>query len=220
MFLLAVASLGAAPPQLTPSRGDKERELCMDASTLPPMAKAIDRFDTRVRAVPDGRWDDPTPCTEWTVRDLVNHLVSEHLWATHILANETLEQVGSRYDGDLVGTEPVAAWEGAARGSRPRWAVADARATVHLSMGDAPLSTYAEQMFVDLTVHEWDLACGSGQDRSLDPDAVAFCLVWAQENVEQFAGLGIVAPPIPCTSDDPMVRMLALLGRDAAWSPR
>src|SRR5881628_137210 len=162
---------------------------------------AIDRFGSRVRAVPGDRWNDPTPCTEWAVRDLVNHLVVEHLWAPHILAGETLDQVGDRYEGDAVGNDPVRAWERAANRSRPAWAGADPSATVHLSYTDAPLSMYADQMLVDLTVHQWDLARGSGQDESLDPEAVELALVYVRDNVDRVAGLGIVDPPIPCTSD-------------------
>jgi uncharacterized protein (TIGR03086 family) len=190
----------------------------MRSSALLLIPEAIDRFGSRVHAVPGDRWNDPTPCTEWAVRDLVNHMVFEHLWAPHVLAGETLEQVGDRYDGDVVGSDPVDAWERAASRSRPAWAGADPSATVHLSFADAPLSMYADQMLLDLTVHQWDLARGSGQDESLDPEAVELALVYARDNVDRFAGVGIVDPPIPCTSGDPAVQLLALLGRDASIS--
>jgi uncharacterized protein (TIGR03086 family) len=188
----------------------------MRPSALLLITGAIDRFGVRVRAVPGDRWNDPTPCSEWTVRDLVNHLVGEHLWAPHVLAGETLEQVGNRYDGDVVGTDPAGAWERAAGRSCPVWAAADPSATVHLSFADVPLSTYAEQMLVDLTVHEWDLARGSGQDESLDPAAVDLSLAYARENVDMFAGFGILAPSVPYAGDDPAVQLLALLGRKAS----
>jgi hypothetical protein len=41
-------------------------------------------------------------------------------------------------------------------------------------------------------------------------------LGYARDNIGQFAGLGIIDPPIPCTSDDSAVQLLALLGRDAS----
>jgi hypothetical protein len=40
---------------------------------------AMDRFGARVRAVPEDRWDSPTPCSEWNVRDLVAR--SQRPWA-------------------------------------------------------------------------------------------------------------------------------------------
>ncbi|GAB3976933.1 hypothetical protein GCM10029978_065200 [Actinoallomurus acanthiterrae] len=51
----------------------------MPKSALRLIPDAINRFDARVHAVDGHRWNDPTPCTEWTVRDLVGHLVCEHL---------------------------------------------------------------------------------------------------------------------------------------------
>jgi uncharacterized protein (TIGR03086 family) len=174
---------------------------------------AIDRFTARVRAVPGDRWNDPTPCTEWTVRDLVNHLIGEHLWAPHLLAGESMEQVGDRYDGDVTGDDPVRAWERAAERSLAAWRVADLSGTARFSFGEAPLTVYADQMLIDLTVHEWDLARGSGQPESLDPAAVAIGLEYARANVARMAGLDIVAPPVPTTSDDPAVQLLSLLGR-------
>ncbi|MDR7275175.1 TIGR03086 family metal-binding protein [Catenuloplanes atrovinosus] len=186
----------------------------MTTSALLMIPEAIDRFGARVRGVPADRWDDPTPCTEWTVRDLVNHLVGEHLWAPHILAGEPLEQVGNRYDGDVVGADPVAAWERAAARSRALWPAADPAGPVQLSFGTVPLRDYADQMLVDLTVHQWDLARGSGQDETLDPAAVAYGLAYARANVERFIGMGVTAPPVPTTSTDPTVQLISLCGRE------
>lgn len=187
----------------------------MTDSILELIPLAINRFGARVHAVPADRWHDPTPCTEWTVKDLVNHMVGEHLWAPHLLAGESLEQVGDRYDGDVVGDAPVDAWDRAAELSLAAWRGADLSGTAQFSFGEAPLTMYAEQMLVDLTVHGWDLARGTGQDESLDPAAVDRCLTYARANVERFSGLGIIAPPVPTTSEDPAVLLLSLLGRAA-----
>jgi uncharacterized protein (TIGR03086 family) len=183
------------------------------AKALDLIPGAIDRFGARVLEVPAGAWNDPTPCTEWAVRDLVNHLVGEHLWAPHILAGEPSEQVGDRYDGDLLGDDPVTAWEQAAQRSRKAWLGTDLSGTYRFSFGEAPLTTYADQMLVDLTVHEWDLARGIAQPGSFDPDAVELCLAYARANVGRWDGLGIIDPPIPTDSTDPVVQLLSLTGR-------
>jgi uncharacterized protein (TIGR03086 family) len=174
---------------------------------------AIDRFGARVHEVPAGAWNNPTPCTEWSVRDLVNHLADEHLWAPHILAGEPLAQVGDRYDGDLLGEDPVKAWEQAAQRSRKAWLGADLSGTYRFSFGEAQLTTYADQMLVDLTVHEWDLARGIDRPGSLEPNAVELCLAYAHANVRRWDGLGIIDPPIPTDSTDPVVQLLSLTGR-------
>lgn len=56
--------------------------------------RAMTEFDTRVRAIGDDQWDNGTPCAQWTVRDLVQHLVSEQLWAPRLLDGATLEEIG------------------------------------------------------------------------------------------------------------------------------
>jgi uncharacterized protein (TIGR03086 family) len=177
------------------------------------ISDAIDRFGTRVHAIDGHRWNDPTPCTEWTVRDLVNHLVGEHLWVPHMLAGESLEAVGDRYEGHVVGADPVRAWDQAAESSLAAWMAADLTGTARFSFGEAPLTMYADQILVDLTVHEWDLARGTGQSESLDPTAVKRSLIYAQANAERMAPLGIVAAPVPTTSTDPAVQLLSLMGR-------
>src|SRR3954453_13987808 len=82
---------------------------------------AMHEFDQAIHQVRNDQWESPTPCTEWTVRDLVNHLVSEQLWAPHLLAGRTLEDVGDTYDGDVIGEDPLAAWERASQVARKAW---------------------------------------------------------------------------------------------------
>ncbi|MGW0571093.1 TIGR03086 family metal-binding protein [Streptomyces tauricus] len=174
---------------------------------------AINHFGARVHAVEGHQWGDSTPCTEWTVRDLVNHLVGEHLWVPHLLAGESLEEVGDRYDGDMVGTDPVRAWDDAAKRSLAAWEGADLSGTARFSFGVAPLAVYADQILVDLTVHEWDLARGCGQPEGLDPAAVDHSLTYARANAGRMADLGIIGAAVHTASTDPAVQLLSLLGR-------
>jgi uncharacterized protein (TIGR03086 family) len=178
---------------------------------------ALAAFGARVRAVPADRWDAPTPCREWTVRDLVNHVVGEHLWAVHLLRGESLEEVGDRYDGDLVGENPVAAWSAAEASSSAAWkALVSPDQPVSVSSGQTSAGAYAEEMLLDLVVHGWDLARGTGQDETMDPAALAHLLPFVSANVDSFKDAGIFAPPVQTTSTDPQDRLLALLGRDPA----
>ncbi len=141
-------------------------------TTFELIVQGIDAFGEKVRAVPADRWTAPTPCTDWSVRDLVNHVTGEHLWAPHLLDGETIAQVGDRYDGDVLGDSPVAAWERAAEASRAAWQAASPDAVVHLSFGDNPALEYGKQMLSDLLIHGWDLARGAGLDETMEPTAV------------------------------------------------
>lgn len=178
--------------------------------------RAMAEFDRRVRAVPDDRWHDPTPCEEWDVRDLVNHLVNEQLWAPHLLAGETLEQVGDRYEGDLLGDDPVAVWERTSREAREAFLRPGAvEGTVHTSMGELPAEEYTHQMTIDLAIHGWDLARAVGADEGLDDELVEDLLEIWEPRRELLADSGVFAPPVDVPEDaSTQLRLLALLGRD------
>jgi len=175
---------------------------------------AIDDFDAKVRAVPADRWDGPTPCTEWSVRDLVNHVTGEHLWAPHLLRGETLDQVGDRYDGDVVGEDPLGAWTAAAEQSRQSWLDAKAGSSVQTSMGPTPVEEYGEQMYMDLVVHGWDLARGAGLDDGIDAAAAEHILGYIEPQISAWAGYGVFADRVEGDFTEPSDRLLALIGRD------
>jgi uncharacterized protein (TIGR03086 family) len=175
---------------------------------------ALERFGARVQDVPADRWDASTPCSDWSVRDLVNHVTGEQLWAPHLIRGETLEQIGDRYDGDVLGADPAATWDEAAAGAREAWGSVRDGLRVHTSMGPIPVEEYAEQMHLDLVVHGWDLARGAGLDASIPREAAEQVLRYVEPRAEMFAGSGIFAEPVPVDSEDPADRLLGLLGRD------
>src|SRR2546422_7260815 len=105
--------------------------------------RASDRYGSLVDAVGDEQWGQPTPCSEWDVRTLVNHLVNENLWVPPLFEGKTIADVGDRFDGDVLGDDPAAAWSDAA--SPAVFAIAGDGAMeriVHLSFGDVPGSEY------------------------------------------------------------------------------
>ena len=187
-----------------------------DARELIPAA--TDRLTVRVRAVDAAAapelWAAPTPCTAWSVRDLVAHLCFEHLWAPHVLAGESMDAVGDRYAGDLLGDRPAAAWEWAAAGSRTAFTdTASHAGRVHTIFGWIAVEEYAEQMLLDLTVHEWDLARGAGLAEDLDPDNVDRALAYARTDPVMLSGPGLFAPPLTARAGTPQEQLLLLLGR-------
>jgi uncharacterized protein (TIGR03086 family) len=180
-------------------------------------ARALAEFDRRVRTVPPERWDAPTACDGWDVRDLVNHLVAEQRWAPHLLRGETLDDVGDRYDGDLLGDDPVAVWaESSARARDAFTAPGATEGTVHTSMGELPTEEYLRQMTLDLAVHAWDLAQGTGAPTDLDPALVdELYATWAPRT-DLLASSGVFDPPVDVDADaDRQTKLLAVLGRDA-----
>jgi uncharacterized protein (TIGR03086 family) len=183
----------------------------MNALQLLPVA--AEDFGRRVHAVAPDAWNAPTPCADWTVRDVVNHMVGEHLWAPELLAGATEEEVGDRFEGDQVGDDPVGAWDRAIYDSLTAWSRTPPDRAVHLSFGPTPAAEYAEQMLVDLVVHGWDIARGARLDERMDPDAVRHALEYVSARAGELGGSGLFDDPVPVDSDDPQDRLLGLLGR-------
>ncbi|MEU9047190.1 MULTISPECIES: TIGR03086 family metal-binding protein [unclassified Kitasatospora] len=184
------------------------------ARTGTPYPEALAAFDERVRLITPDQWDSPTPCADWSVRDLVNHLTGEQLWVPELLMGATIAEVGGRFDGDVLGDDPVAAWTDAAEAARQAWAVPGAtELTVHLSFGDLSGQYYLDQLTTDLTIHTWDLAEGIGRRTRLPAELVDFTL-GEISGYGDLSGSGLFDPPLPVTEDaSPQTHMLALTGR-------
>ncbi len=189
----------------------------MGIMTLSRFNSAAAEFDRRVRAIQPDQWHHPTACAEWDVRALVNHLVTEQLWAPLLLDGATVDDVGDRFEGDQLGADPVTAWASAAATAREAFAAPGAlRRSVELSYGRRPALGYCQEMTMDLAVHAWDLARGITADEHLDEDLVDDVLAFIEPQVEQLASSGLFAPPVAVGADaDAQTRLLALLGRRA-----
>lgn len=173
-----------------------------------------------VEAVPEGSWARPTPCDEWNVKDVVNHLVYENLWAIELFSGRTIEEVGSRFEGDLVGDSPNARYAETSAEVRAIIERPDSMdAICHISSGPVPGSEYASQLFVDTLIHGWDIGVGAGQRVQLDSDLISACMPLAlavREAVDDEGPFGSTVATKESVGEQ--TRLLAILGRDAnAW---
>lgn len=175
---------------------------------------ALDELDRRVRGVPSGAWRRPTPCAEWDVRTVVDHVVGENLWAPELLAGRTIAEVGVRLSGDLVGLDPIAAWDSSVPPARDAAAGVDLESTVHLSFGDVPAGEYLWQLTADAAIHAWDLARATGQDERLDPRLVAAIGEWFSDREAVYRSAGAVGPVVAVDVDSPQDQLLGRFGRD------
>jgi uncharacterized protein (TIGR03086 family) len=173
-------------------------------------------FGELVHQVKDDQWGDPTPCTDWDVRALVNHLVYEARWAIPLLEGQTIEEVGGRFEGDLLGDEPKPTYDAALAEASAAVREVDLDRIVHLSFADLPASEYLTQMTSDFVVHGWDLARGIGADDRIDPDMVTFVYAAAEPMADMLAASGMFGERIAVPDDaDQQTKLLALFGRRA-----
>jgi len=195
----------------------------MDASEL--HRRAVAEFATRLDALgssgpPASTWSEPTPCADWNVRTLVNHITAEDRWTAPLLAGKTVAEVGDAFDGDLLGDDPVGAFAIASAEATEAASRVDLAEIVHLSFGDVPASEYLHQLAADHLIHAWDLAAATGGDRHFDEDVVVGVADWFADREAMYRDGGAIGPRLGGSTDDPQDRLLTAFGRDPSWRPR
>lgn len=143
--------------------------------------------DVLSRVQPD-QLGNPTPCTEWTVRDLIDHVISAN--------NSVADRCGDPVEGDLVAAHAVSV----AR-AREVFAASDGMTRIHkLPIGEIPGAQFLKMRITDVLLHSWDLAKATGQDTDLDPELATAVWPMAHELIQPaFRGPGRpFGPPQPC----------------------
>jgi uncharacterized protein (TIGR03086 family) len=177
---------------------------------------ALTGFGRVLRHAGPPDWAAPTPCRGWDVHALVNHLVNEQRWAPEVLRGATLAEVGDRFDGDLLGRDPLAAWLDASAAAWRAWTAPGALdRPVQVTAGPLPARVYGWEMTVDVAVHGWDLAVALGRPSPLGDDLAEALLAETGPSMAQWRADGLLAAPVPPAPDaGPVDRLLAWLGRE------
>ena len=176
--------------------------------------RADDLIET-ARAVPDDRWDAPSPCDDWTVRDVARHVVDvQAMFAGYI--DRTIDDVPS------VDDDPVGALETSL--DQTHELLADPATAQQGYEGHFGPSTYEESVdrfgAADLLIHRWDLGTGAGVPVALDDTDVEASLADVAQIPEEMKGMmrgpGGFGPELDAPDGaDGQTRLLAFLGRKA-----
>jgi uncharacterized protein (TIGR03086 family) len=179
-------------------------------------------FTDRVHAVSDDQWQLETPDTEWTVADLVAHLVDEHRWAAPLLHGLDLETAGQVVQGTRslpvdggVGANLAEEWDEAAVLAADAFAADGALdRTVELSRGATSVRDYIAEMTFDLVVHGWDLATAIGYNGDQLPDALVGEVLEQAKKFGDLSSSGLFDPPVDVAEDaSALEKLIALTGR-------
>jgi uncharacterized protein (TIGR03086 family) len=178
---------------------------------------ALDTTATIVGTVPAAAWHEPTPCSEWDVHQVANHLVG----GLRIFTGElTGAPAGADHDSDWLGTDAVAAYLDAAAADRAAWARPDALAgTITIGLGTLPAPLAAVIHLTEVLVHGVDIAVAIGRDDLVDQHQCTGLLSAMQQmgGVDAYRMPGVFGPQAPTTAADPAHRqLLAYLGREMA----
>jgi uncharacterized protein (TIGR03086 family) len=178
-------------------------------------ARALELTGRTVAGIAADRWHACTPCAGWDVHALLNHLVAGNLWAAELAAEATIESVGDRLDGDVLGAEPAGSYAASAQAAAAaflRPGALDAPCAV--SYGPVPGSVYAGHRFIDVFIHGWDLAAATGQDTALDTQLLEACRQVIEPQLELFRAAGALVAELPVPPHaTAQTRFLAMLGR-------
>ncbi|MGI5288192.1 TIGR03086 family metal-binding protein [Nonomuraea polychroma] len=181
----------------------------MREELLPMLRGAADRTIELVESVPEEQFGLPTPCADYDVKELINHLE----WVASLF--ESLAGGGGflppkDYTGDfaervermLAAWEKPESWEGVSEG-----------------MG-LPKIVLAHMALTDLVGHGWDLARATGRDYEVAEETAARLLAFAKDMAPMGRQKGAFGDEVAVPDDaSTLERFLGVIGRDPAWKP-
>ena len=187
----------------------------MDVDLPEVHARSLDATRRAVAGVGPDQWERTSVCEDWTVRELVNHVVTGNYWAFELAGGKTIEEVGNALDGDVLGTDPLRAYDDSSLVATAVFREPGAMdQPCAVSYGPVPGSVYCGHRIIDVLVHGWDVAASTGQDTTLDADLVEACWAVVEPQLDELAGSGAFGTSVILPDDaDPQARLLAALGR-------
>jgi uncharacterized protein (TIGR03086 family) len=188
-----------------------------NSAILDDLARASAVTGDLISQVAEDQWTAPTPCTQWSVRDVVSHLVGMNLVFVALLEQSPMPERGT----DRLGADPARAF----RESAAALQAAAARTGVLERSQATPLgvATGAGRLrwrILDLLVHGWDLVQATGLALELPGDLAERALTLAQAELAGQPRAGRFADPQPISDEAPVIDQLAALtGRPVPWTP-
>ncbi|MGW2964486.1 TIGR03086 family metal-binding protein [Streptomyces sp. NPDC001220] len=188
------------------------------------LAQSIDLAVSAVHGARVDQYRDPTPCTDFTVRDLVHHVArmlllttsagSRREWDPELLAADPVPVLTRRPESDWAAlinesAQPAAgAWSSAAA-----W-----EGEASLVGPPMPAAALGEILIAEFTIHAWDTAAATGQRLTVPAPLARATLDTLQREAPRMRGIGLLADEVPQAADAPAFdRALALSGRDPRW---
>lgn len=170
-----------------------------------------------IETLSDHDWELPTPCENWNVRDIIQHLIAgNEIFAAALLGGPgTLKQT-TKDSGDLFTQYQRSVQELLQAFSQP----GALERTVSVPFGAIPGALALHLRITELLVHGWDLARATGCEVVFPEDIAETELVFSRNLLKSVPpGHAPFGSPQPVADDAPAInRLVALLGRNVADS--
>ena len=183
------------------------------------LTSANAEFESRLRQITSDQWELPTPCPDWNVRALVNHVLLGTRMSVHVLSGMPRAEVIAHLDDDLMAgaTDPVADFVELADQMVAGFSGSGGLdGMVEHPAGDFPRRMFCGFRVADGACHAWDLARAIGADETLDVELLQFLWDDAQPQRDMIAATGMFGEGASGTlgDDAPLqTRYLDLMGR-------
>ena len=162
---------------------------------------------------------DPTPCTEWDVKALLNHITGGSLMFAECVESGSIadDEMGRLTTSDLVGDDYVRVFGAAADRVIAAFNADGAlEKIVTLPFGTMPASVALQIAVFDVTTHALDLAHATGQSTEvISPEVLQAAWDAGQAMIgPELRDAGLFGPPQDAPTDAPLDdRILAFAGR-------
>ena len=173
-----------------------------------------------VDQIRDDQWDlqvpdDMTRKPGATLREIIDYHAFDDAWVPDVLAGRTIEEVGDKYAGDLLGDHPklnfASIVETAVMAVRD---CEDLEKIVHLSYGDFTARDYLKHVTSFRGLRVFDIARFIGASTTMPPDLVQGLWDEISPEIEAWRAMGVFGPAVPVPEDAPLQdRLLGLTGR-------
>jgi uncharacterized protein (TIGR03086 family) len=162
--------------------GGNDADVMASRDPLELLVVANDEFARRLRLVGPEDWRRPTPCSEWDVRELVNHVVGANVRYQLLLRGAPTEHVEATRNVDHLGDDALAPFLATADGVVACFHRDGALEVIaHHATGDRSGRELLSMRILDAAIHGWDLARALSADETLDDDVVAFLLAYTAD---------------------------------------
>ena len=179
---------------------------------------AIDVASTYVDRITDDDLTRATPCADWDLRQLLEHMVGQHVGFATVVRDGAADADAYR---PLAFT--AASWQRSVEDMVDAFASADLDAeVVEVELHPTrplPIGVLVQAQFLDTVVHTWDVAAALGESYTPPADVVDAVLRIAEPipDDERRERPGAAFAHAVATGTTPWERTLGLLGRDPAW---
>jgi uncharacterized protein (TIGR03086 family) len=178
------------------------------------LSAALAATERLIAGVHDDHWADSTPCPDWSVRDLVGHLVGGNNLFARIMRGQPH---AARQDTLPPGVDPLTAYRDSAAALLDAFGQPSAlKKIVTVPFGTVPGVAALHLRITEVLVHGWDLARATRQAATFPEDLAEQELAFSRGKLADIPpGRKPFAPSQPVADDATAIdKLAACLGRD------